>query len=96
MKRSLAFPIWGRDPSNGYARNLATTVTAATGRARPENKKMSGSRPWTPEDEDRLRALAEAKRTLTFAAKELMRTESAVAGQAYKLRRRDVAAVFGP
>ena len=47
---------------------------------------MSGSRPWTPEDEDRLRALVEeAKRTLTFAAKELMRTESAVAGRAYKL-----------
>jgi hypothetical protein len=46
---------------------------------------MSGSRVWTPEDEDRLRALAEAKRTLTFAAKELMRTESAVAGRAYKL-----------
>jgi len=46
---------------------------------------MIGSRPWTPEDEDRLRALAEAKRTLTFAAKELMRTESAVAGRAYKL-----------
>ena len=29
--------------------------------------------------------MAEAKRTLTFAAKELMRTESAVAGRAYKL-----------
>ena len=47
---------------------------------------MIGSRPWTPEDADRLRALVEeAKRTLTFAAKELMRTESAVAGRAYKL-----------
>ena len=46
---------------------------------------MSDSRPWTPEDEDRLRALVEAKRTLTFVAKELKRTESAVAGRAYKL-----------
>jgi hypothetical protein len=42
---------------------------------------MSGSRPWTPEDADRLRALVEeAKRTLTFAAKELMRTEYGWAG----------------
>ena len=46
---------------------------------------MSGIRPWTLEDEDRLRTLVEAKRNLAFVAKELKRTESAVAGRAYKL-----------
>jgi hypothetical protein len=53
--------------------------------ARPAGKSMSSSQPWTPEDEDRLRALAEAKRRVSFVAKELKRTEAAVAGQAYKL-----------
>ena len=54
-------------------------------RARPAGKSMNSSRPWTPEDEDRLRALAEAKRRVSFVAKELKRTEAAVAGRAYKL-----------
>ena len=49
---------------------------------------MSNSRPWTSEDDDLLRALAEANRTIAFVAKELKRTESAVAGRAYKLRLR--------
>jgi GH24 family phage-related lysozyme (muramidase) len=54
-------------------------------RARPAGKSMSSNQPWTPEDEDRLRALAEAKRSVSFVAKELKRTEAAVAGWAYKL-----------
>jgi hypothetical protein len=38
-----------------------------------------------PEDEDRLRTLVEAERALTVVAKELKRTEAAVAGRAYKV-----------
>ena len=42
-------------------------------------------RPWTPEAEDLLRRLAAADRRIPVIAKELKRTESAVAGRAYKL-----------
>jgi len=57
------------------------------GRAGIESEKMSGaSRHWTPEEEeDRLRNFVEANRSLSFVAKELKRTESAVAGRAYNL-----------
>jgi hypothetical protein len=47
---------------------------------------MNGNnQPWTPEDEARLRTLIEANRNLAVVAKELKRTEAAVAGRAYKL-----------
>lgn len=46
---------------------------------------MSSSQTWTPEEEDLLRTLVEAERSLSFIAKKLKRTEAAVAGRAYKL-----------
>lgn len=41
---------------------------------------------WTPEDEERLRTLILAGKNVAAVAKELMRTEAAVSGRAYKLR----------
>ena len=43
---------------------------------------MTGSQPWTPEDDDRLQSLVAADRRLPVIAKELERTEAAVAGRA--------------
>ena len=41
--------------------------------------------PWTAEDEERLRRLILAGKNVAIVSKELMRTEAAVSGGAYKL-----------
>jgi len=46
---------------------------------------VSGNRPWTAEEDAKLRALAIAGRNAAYAAKQLNRTEAALSNRASKL-----------
>ena len=48
-------------------------------------EKHGPATPWTAEDEELLRRLIIAGKNVAVVSKELMRTEAAVSGRAYKL-----------
>jgi hypothetical protein len=69
-------------------KHIAPNAALSSGRTRAEGEEMSpmAGKPWAPEEDQRLRALALSGASVAEMAKQMKRSEEAVRSRAYRLK----------